>query len=277
MTWSATHGARRLSVPGIAVLTLTLAACGGGGGSDGGGVQAAPPMAPPPTSITVDYPRSVVLGAAAPQDVVYTPVAGTAPASVTVTSASTLLRAGANPVVAEHVEGTLAGLRVVCASGNGQSTNVVTAINLGVLAKSAALLLDGNWTAVDATAAWSAATTRGGSWVGWENCGVKPEGSPSASSRLTPQADRGYSEDVYDGNPGTTFNVVTRRVASAVVAAMLSDAGYLTVDDPVRPLRLTLRAFRDGAGNTIFIETGDPAPGAPGATQGFVAPYFWSS
>lgn len=273
MQMRAAHRARRSPVLGIPALTLTLAACGGGGGPDAAPVAATPP---PPSSISTDYPRSIVLGAATAQDAVYSPAAGATLASVSVTAASTLLRAGANAVVAEHVEGALAGLRVVCASGNGQSTNVITGINPGVLAKSAALLLDASWTATDATAAWTAATTRGGTWVGWENCGVKPEGLPSPSSRVTPQADRGYSEDVYDGNPGTTFNVVTRRIAPAVVAAMLSDAGYLTVDDPVRPLRLALRAYRDGAGNTIFVETGDPAPGAPAATQGFVSPYLWA-
>lgn len=272
------HRARRTPILGLTVLTLALAGCGGGGGSSDSGAAGTPPaMAPPATSTTVDYPRSIVLGAAAAQDVVYTPAFGATPASVAVTSASTLLRVGANPVVAEHVESALAGLRIVCASGNGQSTNVVTGINPGVLAKSAALLLDTNWTAIDATAAWTTATTRGGTWVGWENCGVKPEGSPSPSSRLTPSSDGGYGEDIYDGNPGTTFNVVTRRVAASVVTAMLSDAGYLTTDDPQRLLRLTLRAYRDGAGNTIFVEIGSPAPGASAATQGFVSPYFWTS
>lgn len=271
---------QRFPALGIALVTLVVAACsGGGGGSSDGAAAAAPPpvTAPPPAaSTTIDYPRSVVLGLATAQDVLYTPAAGATPASVTVSSASVLLRAGPNPVVAEHVEASLGGLRVVCASGSGQSTNVVTGINLGVLAKTAAVLLDARWTATDPVAAWTAATARGGAWVGWENCGVKPEGRPSAASRLVPLTDRGYREDVYDGNPGTTFNVVARRVAPAVVAAMLSDAGYLTNDDPLRPLRLTLRAYQDGAGNTIFVESGEPVAGAPSGTQGFVAPYFWT-
>lgn len=262
----------RSAVVGCALLHLALAGCGGGGGDSSSGTVAVTAPVPPPTATTIDYPRSVVLGLTAVQDVVYASAVGAVPASVTVPSASTLLRVGASAVVAEHVEGTLAGLRVVCASGNGQSTNVVTGINPGVLAKSAAVLLDTGWTATDATAAWTAATSRGGAWVGWENCGVKPEGSPSPSSRLTPRPDGGYGEDVFDGNPGTTYNVVTRGVAATVVAAMLSDAGYASVEDPARPLRLRLRAYRDGSGNTIFVEIGDPVPGA----QGFVAPYFWT-
>ena len=271
--------ASRWAVAGSAVLHLALAGCGGSGGDAPGTPVATtpPPTSPPPTATTVDYPRSVVLGQAAPQDAVYAPAAGAVPATVTVTAASTLLRAGANAVVAEHGEGALGGLRVVCASGNGQTTNVVTGINAGVLAKSAAVLLGDVWTATDPIAAWTAATLRGGTWLGWENCGVKPEGLPSPSSRLTPRPDGGYGEDVYDGNPGTTYNVVTRSVAPAVVAAMLSDAGYATVDDPARPLRLRLRAYRDGSGNTIFIETGDPVPGAAPTVQGFVAPYFWAA
>ena len=218
-----------------------------------------------------------MLGLAAAQEVGYAPAVGSIPASVTVTSSTTLLRVGANAVVAEHVEGTLAGLHVACASGNGQTTNVVTGINPGVLAKSATVLLNSSWTATEAAAAWTAATIRGGTWAGWENCGVKPEGSPSPSSRLTPHPGGGYGEDVYDGNPGTTYNVITRRVTATEVAAMLTDAGYAIVEDPARPLRLRLRAYRDGAGNTIFVETGDPVPGAPTGAQGFVVPYFWSS
>ena len=260
------------------VATLLAACSGGGGGGDGGSpVAAAPPPSMPPVATTTDYPRSVVLGAAGTQDLVYAPASGSTLATVTAKATSSLLKVGATAVVAEHVEPTLSGLRVVCVSGRGDSTNVVTGIDLGVVAKSAAVLFDASWTAVDAVSAWTQAVARGGVLLGWENCGVKPEGAPSVSSRLTPAADGGYGEDVYDGNPGTTYNVVSRRVAPAVVAAMLSDAGSLTVDDPLRPLRLTLRAFRDGAGNTVFVESGEPVPGAPATAQGFVAPYFWSS
>ena len=265
----------RSTVAGCVLAHLALVGCGGSGG-DAASVPVAttPPVTLPPTSTTTDYPASVVLGLSGPQDAVYTPSSGATPASVAVTTASALLRVGSNTIVAEHVETTLAGLRVVCVSGNGQTTNVVTGINPGVLAKSAAVLLSANWSAVDATTAYTAAIARGGSWTGWENCGVKPEGSPSPSSRLTPRADGGYGEDVYDGNPGTTYNVITRSVPPAVVSAMLTDAGYATVDDPARPLRLRLRAYRDGSGDTIFIETGDPVANAPSGTQGFIAPYF---
>ncbi len=225
---------------------------------------------------TIDYPRSVVLGVTAIRDLVYSAASGTTQASVSAPSASTLLRTGPNVLVAEHTEATLVGLRVACVSGNGESTNVVAGINLGVIAESAAVLLDSNWTAVDAAAAWTMAVGRGGTWVGWENCGVKPEGTPSPSSRFKPQSDGSYVEDIYDGNPSTTFNIITRSVSATAVAAMLSDDGRVTTEDPTRPLRVTLRAYRDLSGNTIFIEVGTPIPGAPAAARGFIALYVWT-
>ena len=250
-----------------------LSACGGGGDSAPAAASTAPVQTTPPVAATTRYARSVVLGSAAPQDLVYAPASGSTPATVTATTASTLLRVGANILVAEHVDPLLGGMRVACVSGDGQSTNVVTDIDLGVIAESAAVLLDTTWTEIDPAGAWTAAIGRGSAYLGWENCGVKPEGLPSPSSRLTPATDGGYREDVYDGNPSTTFNIVTRRVSATVVAAMLSDAGYVTVDDPTRPLVLKLRAYRDAAGDMIFVERGEPAAGAPSGTHGFVALY----
>ena len=252
----------------LSVLTaLGVSACGGGGGD--AGVPLAPPTA---TTTAVDYPSSVVPGPAA-QSLRYTPGSGTALASVSAAAASPLLPAGTTPLIAEHLDARLPGLRVACISGHGDSTNVVSGINLGVIAESAAVLLDTRWKPVDAAAAWAMAVAQGSSWSGWENCGVKPEGSPSPSSTLLPTPDGGYAEDVYDGNPGTTFNVVSQRFSSSDVAAMLG-AGLATRNDPQRPLRLTLGAYTDGAGHTIFIESGVAASGAAASVRGFIALYL---
>jgi len=246
------------------MLGALLAACGGGG-SD------AP--APPDAPATIDYPHSIALGLAAPADLVYAPAEGTAAATVSSATAATLLPAGTTALLAEHSDPRLPGLRVACVSGHGDSTNVVAGINLGVIAESAAVLLDARWNAVDPAQAWSAAAVAGAAWSGWENCGVKPEGAPSPSSRLVPDADGGYTEDVYDGNPSTTFNVVRRQVAPAEVSAMLSTAGSVNADDPQRSLQLTLRAYGDADGHTVFIEIGVPVAGAPAAARGFIALY----
>ena len=245
-------------------IAATLSGCGGGGG-DGD--------VPVPASNEIAYPHSVVLGAAGEQALIYTPGAGTTAATVTAPSAAALLPAGTTPLVAEHVEPALPGLRIVCVSGRGDSTNVVTGINPGVIAESAAVLMDDGWQPVDAGVAWADAVASGGAFAGWENCGVKPEGLPSPSSTLRPTPDGGYSEDVYDGNPGTTFNVVRRNVSAAEVSALLSAEGEATVEDPLRPLRLVLRAWRHDAGSVVFIESGVPTAQAPAGARGFIALY----
>jgi hypothetical protein len=237
--------------------------CGGGGSAPG----------TPPADTSTVYAHSVVPGASAPQSIVYRPAAGVSQATVTTTSASALLATGTTPVLAEHVEAQLAGMRVVCVSGFGASTNVVADVNIGVVAESAAVLLDAGWEAIDAGAAWRDAVASGGAWLGWENCGVKPEGLPSPSSRLVPTPSGGYEEDVFDGNPGTTFQTIHRSVAGADVAAMLSASGLLALDDPKRPLQLTLRAYADAAGHRLLVESGIPASGAAASARGFVALY----
>jgi hypothetical protein len=248
-------------------MAALLASCGGGGSTS-------PADSAPTTPSTTTYENSIVVGATSPQTLVYT-AAATAAAQATVTSTvgSPLLPLGTTPVLAEHVDASLPGLRVVCVSGRGESTGVVTRIDLGVIAESAAVLFDARWHGVDSTAAWAAAVASGNAWSGWENCGVKPEGAPSPSSRLVPTAAGGYAEDVYDGNPGTTFQAIRRNVAPADVTAMLSPAGLLAVDDPLRPLQLRLRAYADAAGHVVFVETGAPASGAPASALGFVALY----
>ena len=249
-----------------ALLASLLVACGGGGG------DVAAPI-PPSTSATV-YAASVVLGGWATQSVSYQPAQTPDPASVTTTAASALLARGATPLTADHTDAALPGMREVCVSGRGESTNVIGPINLGVIAQSAAVLLDSGWSASpDRSGAWAALVAHGTELSGWENCGVKPEGAPSPSSRLAPQAGGGYVEDVYDGNHGTTFNTITQSISPAQMSAMLSDAGYASVDDPQRPLRLYWRAFVDGAGRQLWIQMGVPAAGAPASVMGFIALY----
>jgi hypothetical protein len=254
----------------LAIASL-LAACGGGGGSSGPSDSMAP--TPPAAPAATTYAHSVVLAASAPQSIVYRAAAGASQATVSTTSAAPLLPLGTTPVLAEHVEPGLSGLRVVCISGRGESTNVVSDINLGVIAESAAVLLDTTWNATDAAAAWSAAAASGSAWSGWENCGAKPEGLPSPSSRLVSTAVGGYAEDVFDGNPGTTFQAIRRNVTATDVTAMLSATGLVATSDPVRPLLLMLRAYADVAGHVVFVETGLPTTGAAPSTRGFVALY----
>lgn len=255
----------RLAAP-IAIAAAGLAGCGGGDGT-----------APPPASIATEYRHSVVAGLAGEQTLLYTPGSGTVAATVAASNGSALLPDGTTPLVAEHTESTLPGLRIVCVSGRGESTNVITGINPGVIAESAAVLFDDRWQAVDTSAAWAAAVASGTALEGWENCGVKPEGLPSPSSRLTPTGNGGYTEDVYDGNPGTTFNVVRRNVGAADVAALLSAKGEATTEDPLRPLTLMLRAWRNDAGTVVLVETGVPTIQAPAGARGFIALYVPAS
>jgi hypothetical protein len=251
-------------------MTTLLAACGGGGGDASPGSTSTTPAGPS----AVTYASSIVVGSLTAQSVDYTaPATGagaSASAYVSVTAASTLLSVGRNTLVAEHLDASLPGTREVCVSGRGESTNVVAPINLGVIAQSAAVLLDTSWSPVaDQTAAWASIAATGLELSGWQNCGVKPEGLPSRSSALRPQSGGGYIEDVYDGNPGTTFNVVTQNVPASQVAAMLSSTGFAAVDGLQNPVRLYWRLYANGAGRQLLIESGIPASGA----AGFVAAY----
>jgi hypothetical protein len=257
----------------LAGLAAALASTGCGGGGSAPPPAPPPPAPAPPPPAAEDDPGSVVLGVAGAQDLQFIPGMGAVQAQVIAPTASTLLAAGINPLTAEHDDPTSPGVRVACVSAPGDTTNVVTGINLGVIGKSAAVLFSSAWRVVDANAAWSGAVAGAGAWSGWENCGLKPEGLPSPSSLLRPASDGGYGEDVYDGNPGTTFETITQQVPAAQVTAMLSDAGFPTTADPTRPLVLTLRAWADGAGHQVFVERGEPATGARTGTLGFVALY----
>jgi hypothetical protein len=252
----------------IAVLACSAlaSACGGGGDSS--------PASAPSSASTVAYANSIAVGASAPQLIVYQPASGAVQPTVTTTEASTLLPIGTTAVLSEHVESGLEGIREVCVSGRGDTTNVVAGINLGVVMESAAVLLNAQWTPTDSNAAWNAAVAAGSAWSGWQNCGEKPEGPPSRSSRLVPTSAGGYSEDVFDGNPGTNFLAIVHNVSAMDVAAMLSTQGLRSSEDPQRPLQLFLRAFRDSTGHVVFIQSGSPASTAAASVRGFVALYI---
>jgi hypothetical protein len=255
---------RRLA-PTFAAL---LVACGGGG-SDTSTTASAP--VPPATTA---YPNSVVLGATGVQSLEYTVAAGAVAATITAAASSPYLPAARASLIAEHRDARYPGLILACVSGRGDSTNVITGINLGVITQSVAALLDGSWRAVNTEVAWASAASSGGTWVGWENCGAKPEGPPSPSSRLFPAADKGYAEDIYDGNPSTSFNSVRRPVTPQEVDKLISNEGLLTTEDPLRPLRLTLRAYANDKGDVVFIEVGEPIAIAPPSARGFIALYL---
>lgn len=251
-----------------AVLCAVMATACGGSGSETAGA---------PTSVsqtdTVRYPNSLVLGLSGPQNVSYVGAEGALSSTVSVATGSALLKIGSTVVIAEHRERELSDLNLVCVSGDGESTNVVTQINLGVVSVSAAVLMGTAWKPIDSAAAWGRAVTAGTAWSGWENCGVKPEGLPSRSSQLVPTAEGGYGEDVFNGNPATTFLSIRRAVTPAAVVALLSEAGQANSDVPSRPLVIKLRAYGDGAGHTVFIQTGVPAVNAPAAVKGFIGLY----
>jgi hypothetical protein len=213
----------------------------------------------------------VVLGLSEPQSLVWRDALPGLTATLTAPAAGSLLTAGLNHVVADFRAVGIPGMRMVCVSGRGESTGTFTRINLGVLAVSAAVLFDAMWNPVDTESAWVAARQR--TWSGWENCGVKAEGAPSPSSKLMARADGGYDEDIYDGNPGTNFNILRFGVDVATARSMRSPSGWATTEDPSRPLVLTWRAWRNDAGQVVFVLRGEPRAGAPAGTRGFIAVY----
>lgn len=260
---------RHAWVPCAALCAIVVTACGGGGGA-GTGLNPTPSS---PTTAAVRYPNSLVSGLSGPQSVTYIGGDSAHLPAVSVDSGSALLKVGATAVIAEHSESDLPDIDIICVSGNGESTNVVTQINLGVVSESAAVLMGAGWKPVDSVAAWTRAVTAGTAWSGWENCGVKPEGLPSRSSQLVPTADGGYLEDVFNGNPSTTFIAIRRAVDRTAVAALLSDTGQVNAEVPSRPLVMTLRAYSDETGHTVFVQTGVPGANAPDGVKGFIALY----
>lgn len=256
---------------------LALASCGGGGGGSATvstSTGAATLTTPATTSGALDstyYPHSLVVGVNGFQELVLTNMAS-APAVLTAPSASQLLKAGANLVLTQYSNVNLPGLSLVCISGVGSTTNINSDINLGDYSQSAALMMNSNWNTIDPAAAWLKASQSGRSWQGWEDCGIKPEGLPSPSSTMVPNEQGGYSEAIYDGNPGTTFNVLANNFSVSQVASMLSPAGLVSTINPKRSLLLTLRAYTDNAGHQIWVEMGYPLTPTD-STLGFVALY----
>jgi hypothetical protein len=260
---------RRLTA--AALTLLLLGGCGGGGGGAVDATTAPPPSQPAGTT----YPRSLVLGVAGSRPLTYREaLPGSAP-TVLSPVAGQFFVAGVNHVIAEFRPSMLEGARMACVSGRGESIGTLRPINLGVLAVGAAILFDDTWSEVDPEIAWGSSGP--GVLVGWENCGVKAEGAQSPSSRLTPRGDGGYEEDVYDGNPGTNFNILRVSVSAAAAKAMRSPNGGRSVDDPSRPLVLTWRAYQSNPGKTVFVLRGDPDTSGPAGTQGFIALYVSGS
>jgi len=262
----------------VLCLVLALVSCGGGGGSTSvsTSISTETLTTPATTSVALGstyYPNSLVVGVNGFQELVLTPMVS-APAVLKAPSASQLLKAGANLVLTQYSNVNLPGLSMVCISGVGSTTNIISDINLGDYSQSAALMMSSNWNAIDPVAAWLQASQSGKSWQGWEDCGIKPEGPPSPSSTMVPNAQGGYSEAVYDGNPGTTFNVLANNFSVDQVASMLSPAGLVSTINPKRSLLLTLRAYADNAGHQIWVEMGYPLTPTD-STLGFVALYVY--
>ena len=283
----------------VTTLVMALVSCGGGGGggansstststspttgsststspstgagSSSGSASSGSSTSTPSTSSPIDYPHSLVVGNSAFQGLVLTPMVS-APAVLTAPNASQLLKAGSNLVLTQYTNANLPGLAVACISGVGNTNTIISDINLGDYSQSAALMMSANWNAIDPVAAWGKASASGTGWQGWEDCGIKPEGPPTPASTLVPNAQGGYSEAIYDGNPGTTFNVLALNYSPAQVASMLSPSGLVSTVNPKRSLLLTLRAYADNAGHQVWVEMGYPlTPSDP--TQGFISLY----
>ncbi len=134
----------------------------------------------------------------------------------------------------------------------------------------------------DAPAAWAALARAGIRFANWENCGVKLEGPPSPASQLVPDA-HGASDDIADGNPGTTYRPVPRHYDSATIAAMLSRRGYR-----LHGLSIHLAIFADGTRRALvmqglvnrglvnrgLVNRGHVPRQSAGARPGFIALYL---
>jgi len=261
-----------LVVAGFAV-PAALMGCGGGsgGGAASTGVSAAPPTATGGAQApAVVFARSQVLGQPSPQELIYVAAVPPLQAAVQASNGGSLLRAGSTLLTAEFIPDALSDVQVACVSGNGTSIGVLDAINPGVVTVSAAILFGAQWSETDASTAWAAAAAAAEKWNGWENCGVKPEGAASRSSSVAPASNGGYAEDIFIGNPSSNFTTL-RFAISPSEAANMRASGTLTTEDPLRPLRITWRAFKDTAGNTVWVERGEPAAGATAATSATAA------
>jgi hypothetical protein len=189
--------------------------------------------------------------------------------------AAPLVVAGNNTLATAYRPATFPGAGIACVSGPGNTIGTLTGVNTGVNVKSAAVLLDGTWgQPASATTAWQMLGASNAVFDGWENCGAKPEGAPSASSTLTVAANGSFTDNVFDGNPSTTVSIVNRSYTSAQAAAMLSPQGYLDSTQPANPTTVYLHIYQNAAGQTVLEEQGIPVSGASTANPGYVAIYF---
>lgn len=205
---------RGLACTSLAGLGAVVMSGCGGGGNTGASTTAAP------GPISVVYAHSQVLGLPLSQTLTFVPATPPAQAAVLALAGGGLPEAGSTQLTAEYVPPSLANVRVACISGNGTSIGVLDAINPGVVSVSAAVMLGTEWVEADPNTATAAAAAAAEHLQGWENCGVKSEGSPFKSSTVTPAADGSYTEDVLIGNPTSTFTAVRLAISSLEVVQM---------------------------------------------------------
>jgi hypothetical protein len=201
-----------------------------------------------------------LLGSPAPVKLAITGTEGTANLALRSPVAAPFIRRGTTPLVTVHAAD---GAEIACVAAASDAIGTVSGVNLGVAVKSVAVLLDAQWRPVaDAQAAWVALARAGTRFENWENCGAKLEGPPSPASVLVPDA-AGAQDDIADGNPGTTYNLVPRRYDSATIAAMLGPDGYVADGVTTR-----LMIFADGARRLLVMQGIAPGP------RGFLALYL---
>jgi hypothetical protein len=194
-----------------------------------------------------------LLGRAAPAPLAITGTEAAANLALRSEVAAPLVRRGTTRLVAVH---TAAGAAIACVAAASDAIGAVSGVNLGVEVKSVAVLLDARWRAVaDAPAAWAALARTGARFENWENCGAKLEGAPSPASLLVPDA-AGAGDDIADGNPGTTYNLVPRRYDSTTIAAMLGSGAAMG------GMTVRLHIFAAGARRLLVMQ--GIAAGAPG-------------
>lgn len=258
-------------LPCLLASLAVISGCGGGNG--GAAVSASDPGAVSASQMA--YSQSLVLKNFEPRPIVLIDAQGTTAVQLVVSAASTFLPVGKTSVVAVHRSANGAGALLACVSAPTSSTGNVDGINLGVNVKSVAALMDATWfMARDQNVAWAQLVAARKIFEGWENCGAKPEGLPSPSSRRAINADGGFSEDVYDGNPSTNLNIITLHFSPAQVAQMLSPQGYLDTTQSAVAKRIRLRVYQNNSGQTVLIEQGTPDAGLVAPTAGYLAEYF---
>jgi hypothetical protein len=254
-----------------AAVSLSLVAgCGGGGGDNAVPAQATPAPAQSGAG-SVNYPQSVVLGSLAAQTLDLREALPPAATVLVAPAASALLVAGSNPLSSLYRSTATPGALIACVSAPTSSTGLVGGINLGVNIKSAAVLLDKNWSEAGANALSSLAAA-GVQFDGWENCGEKPEGRPSPASTRTLLPGGGLRDDIYDGNPSTNLNIITQNISAPQLTAMLSAPGYAAVSSSGVAYTVWLRVYHDASGRVLLVEQGLPVAGL--ATQGYLSMYL---